>query len=543
MKVTTSSHTRFVLLALPVLAVLGATRFALACVVGTGTSASCSEAALDDCLPGGIDFDGTVTFSCGGNATITATTTKTINADTTIDASGSIGTIIISGGGPAGLFFAIAPFTVKNVDLDGNGGDGAIAQSPSFPSPVTVTNAAITNNVIGIDLFGMLTVTNSTLSQNTVVGITTISATVIVDNGNFFQNGTAITSGGTVTVTNSTFGGNHGASGSGGNGPAINSGGSLTVVSSTFSSNTATNNGGAIYATGTTTVSNSTFVGNTTGTSGAGGAIDVAGSGSLEVINCTLSGNGAHAGAAIANNTSGAVTVVNSILAHPLISLNLPGGNCSGTITDDGHNIDDGTTCGFTGSGCATTTGTSFCSTNPQVGPLQNNGGPTQTIALASASPAIDAGDESVCAAAPVNGLDQRGFARPGSGATNCSIGAYEFQATSCLLDVDRNGVDDVSTDVVYINRRLLLLTPVPPSFRVIDPSIPPDATITINIDAIRSSLDVDANGIVDAATDLVYITRRLLQLTPVPPRFRLLDPTIPSDAVIAQRIDALCPR
>jgi hypothetical protein len=77
----------------------------------------------------------------------------------------------------------------------------------------------------------------------------------------------------------------------------------------------------------------------------------------------------------------------------------------------------------------------------------------------------------------------------------------------------------------------------------VIDPSIPPDATITINIDAIRSSLDVDANGIVDAATDLVYITRRLLQLTPVPPRFRLLDPTIPSDAVIAQRIDALCPR
>ena len=177
-----------------------------------------------------------------------------------------------------------------------------------------------------------------------------------------------------------------------------------------------------------------------------------------------------------------------------------------------------------------------------QVGPLQNSGGPTQTIALASDSPAIDAGDETVCAAPPVSGLDQRGFARPGSGATNCSIGAYEFNATRCLLDVDRNGVGDVSTDVAYINRRLLMLTPVPPSFRAIDPSIPPDATIATNIDAIRSSLDVDANGNVDSATDIVYITRRLFHLTPVPPSFRLLDRTIPSDAVIAQRIDALCP-
>jgi hypothetical protein len=94
----------------------------------------------------------------------------------------------------------------------------------------------------------------------------------------------------------------------------------------------------------------------------------------------------------------------------------------------------------------------------------------------------------------------------------------------------------------VYIYRRLLMLTPVPPSFRAIDPSIPPDATIATNIDAIRSSLDVDANGNVDSATDIVYITRRLFHLTPVPPSFRLLDPTIPSDAVIAQRIDALCP-
>src|SRR5437016_5024626 len=58
-------RTRLVLVLAPlVLAMLGATSSALACVVG----ASCAEAALDACLPGGVGFDGTVTFACGGTA-------------------------------------------------------------------------------------------------------------------------------------------------------------------------------------------------------------------------------------------------------------------------------------------------------------------------------------------------------------------------------------------------------------------------------------------------------------------------------------------
>ena len=107
-----------------------------------------------------------------------------------------------------------------------------------------------------------------------------------------------------------------------------------------------------------------------------------------------------------------------------------------GTITDGGHNIDDGTTCGFAGASCATTTGTSFCNTNPLLDPagLASNGGPTQTIALEAMSPAINAGNETVCAAPPVSNLDQRGFVRPGMGATNCSIGAYEFNAAPPTL-------------------------------------------------------------------------------------------------------------
>jgi uncharacterized repeat protein (TIGR01451 family) len=76
---------------------------------------------------------------------------------------------------------------------------------------------------------------------------------------------------------------------------------------------------------------------------------------------------------------------------------------------------------------------------------LANNGGPTQTIALLSSSPAINAGDESVCSTttgtAPVNNLDQRGFVRPGTGATNCSIGAFEANSApvSCGNNLNLN--------------------------------------------------------------------------------------------------------
>src|SRR5437867_3527492 len=99
---TPTGRTRLVLvLALLVLGVLGATSSALACVVGTGTSASCTEAALNACLPGGGSFDGTVTFNCGGTATITVTSTKLIGADTTID-GGSVMTL--SGGGAVMVF-------------------------------------------------------------------------------------------------------------------------------------------------------------------------------------------------------------------------------------------------------------------------------------------------------------------------------------------------------------------------------------------------------------------------------------------------------
>jgi hypothetical protein len=88
--------------------------------------------------------------------------------------------------------------------------------------------------------------------------------------------------------------------------------------------------------------------------------------------------------------------IVNALVPIPLsntIIANNIGGNCSGNtaITDAGYNPDDGITCGF-----SQATG-SLSNTNPLLDPagLQDNGGPTPTIALLPGSPAVDlVGDE-----------------------------------------------------------------------------------------------------------------------------------------------------
>ena len=95
------------------------------------------------------------------------------------------------------------------------------------------------------------------------------------------------------------------------------------------------------------------------------------------------------------------------------------GNNCSGGISDQGYNLESSTDCGFTGTG-------SLQNTDPKLDPsgLQNNGGPTQTIALLSSSPAIDHIPAANCPA-----TDQRGVSwLPGE---RCDIGAFEFPDTT----------------------------------------------------------------------------------------------------------------
>lgn len=130
--------------------------------------------------------------------------------------------------------------------------------------------------------------------------------------------------------------------------------------------------------------------------------------GVVSINNSTISGNGYGIG-----TDSPPVTLANTILA------NNAWGNCWGPIDDDGNNLDSDGSCIGTG-------------TDPKLDPngLQDNGGPTQTIALQPDSPAIDAGKAAVCGATFINNLDQRGVFRPlnGDGVDDaiCDIGAFE---------------------------------------------------------------------------------------------------------------------
>ena len=149
-------------------------------------------------------------------------------------------------------------------------------------------------------------------------------------------------------------------------------------------------------------LTNCTLAANTGG-GWAGGAGSQGGYGS---ISSGIPGAAGAAGAGCGGIRTGGAGLVNTLLTGA-------GGNCAGFVLDISHNLSSDATCALTNVG-------SMNNTDPKLGPLADNGGPTFTMALLPGSPAIDAGDT---AAAPPT--DQRGFARPSGPAAD--IGAYEI--------------------------------------------------------------------------------------------------------------------
>ncbi len=118
-----------------------------------------------------------------------------------------------------------------------------------------------------------------------------------------------------------------------------------------------------------------------------------------------------------------------------------------------------------------------------------------------------------------------------------------EIQVVTGSLDVGANGVIEPSTDIVYIHRYLVAMPlTVPSVFRGLDPSIPPDDEVEGRIDELKPFLDVDSSGgDPDPGTDIVYIYRYLVGMpTTVPTAFREIDPSIPPDRQINDRIAAI---
>ena len=215
----------------------------------------------------------------------------------------------------------------------------------------------------------------------------------------------------------------------------------MTVRNSTISGNRAELNGGGLYIespdqTFEIQLVNSTVSSNTA-TTGAGGGLylgETNDSLRIALINSTVTQNAATQGAGVhvfhrdsSFEITGTLRLNNSIVADNL------GADCGGElaggglfsgerVTSFGHNLD--------GDGTCLTPSVRQISDIPngaaQLGPLAANGGRTQTHLLMAGSAALDAGDDAVCTAAPVNGADQRGEPRPQG--PHCDMGAVEVQ-------------------------------------------------------------------------------------------------------------------
>ena len=257
-------------------------------------------------------------------------------------------------------------------------------------------------------------------------GKANISECLISQNSTYsnqFEAGGGVYDSGTMTITDTTFYGNKllpGYTGGQGDGLFIASYCSASVAGCTFSQNQGLYYGGGIYLNGSLFLVNSTFAGNSCGLEGGGIFVDAT---TLTVINSTFSGNSAETGGGIyfdGNNDSGGCQIGNCVFS----------GNGAGTVasqynpvTSLGCNLSDNS------SGPSGAPG-DILSENPMLGPLHDNGGPTQTCALLPGSPAIDSGSNALAATAGLV-TDQRGYPRIFNGTVD--IGAYEYLAESLI--------------------------------------------------------------------------------------------------------------
>ena len=325
--------------------------------------------------------------------TIYLTSSLLIDKDLTIDGSSLDSHIQISG------------------DTGNNGTGDVRVFSVGSGVTVTLNSLIITKGMIsgadggGIYNSGTLTVTNSTLSGNTADrggGIyNNTGSTLHVTNSSILNNtthndgGGIYNFGGILTLTDTTISDNVSANFGGG---GIANTGTLNITNNTISHNSTTGyGGGGIVNSGTLTVKNSTIANNASNNvvGDGGGILNV---NTATIINSTFSGNSAIGkGGGIYN--SGTINLVNTILAN-----STSGGDCynysSDSITTNINNLIEIN--GLSGHKCGTPTLTS----DPNLGPLADNGGSTQTIALLPNSPAINAGNDGAC-----ENTDQRGIA------------------------------------------------------------------------------------------------------------------------------------
>ncbi|MGO9914062.1 MAG: choice-of-anchor Q domain-containing protein [Isosphaeraceae bacterium] len=384
---------------------------------------------------GTLSITGT-TFS-GNSATVGGGGLSSVSSTpVAIQSSTFTGNSAPEGGG----IYATGTLTVTASMISGNsatGPGGGIASTGSL----TVANTTLTGNTAtgaggGIDGLGALALNQSTVSANKAgsgggIAIGNQATGTITDSNLTGNSATTLGGGvfnlGALTVTRSTFSTNAGPTG----GAIYNSGvGALGLTNSTLANNTAATAGAGIYNLAGLTAVNTTIADNSV-TAGSGGGLDaVAGIANLYNTIVALNTHGVGVTQAADDIVGSPVTVATSS------AYNLVGAGGSGGII----NGNNGNLVGVA---------------NPGLGPLANNGGPMQTIALLAGSPAIDAGTMSIPGITVPAG-DERGAERGPAGLNagpTVDIGAYEASSSYVVIaTADTGAIGTLRTAVAWAN-------------------------------------------------------------------------------------------
>jgi hypothetical protein len=349
---------------------------------GSGGEGSGLAGDLRYCLGQVADGDA-VTFAVTGSINLTAAL-PSLAHDVRIDGPGAALLTIRGQRTSIGGFSVRVGSTVSISGLTVAESDGGIGNSGTL----TISNCTVSGNWYGaVYNRGTLTLDNSTVSNNA--------------GSDVFESAIFNYDRATMTIANSTISDNFSIGGDiATKGGGIRNAGIMAITNSTISGNRASYGGGIFN-----------------------GALDYFGGSSLTVSNCTISGNTAgyqdgNEGGGICNEYGG-LEIQNTILAG---NYSTSGGDITsfwGPPRSAGHNLVGDS------SGYFLFDPTDLLDVDPRLGPLQDNGGPTLTMALLPGSPALNAGepDESVVA-------DQRGVVRTGG----VNIGAYQASSSAFVL-------------------------------------------------------------------------------------------------------------
>lgn len=352
--------------------------------------------------------------------------------------------------GSGGAIYNQGTLTVRDSTFTGNAAESGGAIYSRSGTKLTVERTTISDNSApcggsGISNRGTTTVSDSTISDNMVLGNWCEAGAAGISNNN-----------GTMTVTHSIISGNVNENSSGGG--LSNYGynpdqGRLTVLNSSIYSNTASSGGGIWnWWDATLTVINSEIYSNTAGSYGGGILSGPHANTHLTLINSTLAYNTAQNGGGLCNGSPGYSSAVLRMTNNTVVS-NTATGSGGGFYNRDSINVtlDNNILWGNTastdpqiynsstnqptirysdiqgsgGSGAGWNAslgndGGGNIDADPQLGPLGDYGGATHTIPLRFNSPAIDTGDPATCSL-----TDQRGEARDDWA---CDIGAFEVR-------------------------------------------------------------------------------------------------------------------